>query len=373
MNLKTNVMKFIILKTALISFSASMLLFSCSGQSDDMVPPGNNTGGNNNSNAWLIPRDEVFDGGPGKDGIPSIDNPKFSDVSSIDFLASGDLVLGVNVGGEIRAYPHPILDWHEIVNDEVGGKPLAITYCPLTGTGIGWVREVNGWPTTFGVSGLLYNTNLIPYDRNTNSNWSQILLKGVNGPQSGKEIETYPVLETTWQTWKTMFPGSKVLNTNTGFSRNYGNYPYGNYRTNHDLLLFPVVPDDKRLPRKQRGLGLIINEKAKFYPVEKFGSAATVFHDVFENVDLVVVGSKDLNFVAAFERKLTDGTLLEFSAISETGNPVVMKDSEGSEWNVFGEAVAGPREGSVLKPAQSFVGYWFAWGAFYPGTEIFEE
>ncbi len=357
------------LLSTLLAASLFFTFASCNDSNNDL--PTGNPGNPNNNSSWLIPSSQVFDGGPGKDGIPSIDAPKFSNVSEIDFLQPADLVLGVKVGDEIRAYPHRILDWHEIVNDEVNGLPLAITYCPLTGTGIGWKRDVNGSTTTFGVSGLLYNTNLIPYDRNTNSNWSQMLLKAVNGPLAGEVIETYPMVETTWQTWQSMYPNSKVMNTNTGFNRDYNQFPYGSYRTNHDFLLFPVDPDDNRLPRKTRGLGIIVDGIAKFYPFDKFDAPVAVHEEVFQGLDIVIVGSKPQNFMAAYQRRLTDGTLLEFSPEEQTGNLVVMKDNEGNEWSLFGEAVAGPRKGTRLSPVQSFIGYWFSWGAFYPGLEIF--
>jgi len=116
------------------------------------------------STDWLIPQSEVFDGGPGKDGIPSVDNPNFSAIAEIDFLDPQDLVVAIKAGDEIKVYPHPILDWHEIVNDEINGIPLALTYCPLTGTAIAWKRTINGKETTFGVSGLLYNSNNLPKD-----------------------------------------------------------------------------------------------------------------------------------------------------------------------------------------------------------------
>ena len=130
---------------------------------------------------WLIPIDEIYDGGPGKDGIPALLNPHSVQATEIGYLQDEDLVLGYKVGEEAHAYPHPILDWHEIINDAVGSEAISIIYCPLTGTGIGWDREINGATTSFGVSGLLYNSNIIPYDRLTDSNWSQIQNKCVNG------------------------------------------------------------------------------------------------------------------------------------------------------------------------------------------------
>ena len=123
---------------------------------------------------WSIPNEQVLDGGPGKDGIPSVDNPIFYDISQNTVYEEEDLVVGYKRDTAARAYPHVVLDWHEIVNDEINGFPMTITYCPLTGTAIGWDRTIDGNVTTFGVSGLLYNSNLIPYDRRTNSNWSQM-------------------------------------------------------------------------------------------------------------------------------------------------------------------------------------------------------
>ena len=156
------------------------------------------------SQEWLVPSNEVRDGGPGQDGIPSIDTPNFSTVSQVGFLNPNDIVIAIETEGGVKAYPHPILDWHEIVNDDLaGGKSLALTYCPLTGTAIGWDGMVNGNKTTFGVSGLLYNSNLIPYDRVTDSNWSQMSHKCVNGPLIGTEIGTFHVVEMSFNALST--------------------------------------------------------------------------------------------------------------------------------------------------------------------------
>ena len=338
-------------------------VYSCSN--DDFVPP--TTSGGGNANDWLIPIDEVRDGGPGKDGIPSIDSPIFEDVSSINYLAPDDLVIGIRDGQNVKAYPHPVLDWHEIVNDVVGDKQLALTYCPLTGTAIGWNRRINGFVTTFGVSGLLYNSNLIPYDRTTDSNWSQMRLDCVNGELAGKDIELYQVVETTWSTWKSMYPNSKVLTTNTGFNRQYGSYPYGNYRTSQSLL-FPVSEDDNRLHPKERVLGVIADGKAKVYTFETFATSA-VIEDTFKGFDLIIAGSKQDNYIVAFQRTFSD---LNFSPYSNSENTnIIMKDNEGNVWDIFGEAISGPRTGEVLKNVPSFIGYWFSWAAFYPETEIF--
>lgn len=317
---------------------------------------------------WLIPINEVYDGGPGKDGIPALLNPIFVSAQEASYLSDNDLVIGVKIGNEIRAYPHPILDWHEIVNDDIAGTQLAITYCPLTGSGIAWNRVVAGTSTTFGVSGLLYNSNLIPYDRATNSNWSQMLMQSVNGAQSGTFAETHHIVETTWRTWKTMYPATKVVSSQTGYSRPYGQYPYGDYKTN-STLLFPVSNSDSRLARKERVLGILVGEKTKVYRLASYPENIGVANDLFNNVPIAAAGSKGLNFILAFESQLNDGTTLIFDAV-QNSLPIVMVDQEGTKWDIWGKGVEGPRAGTELRPARSYVAYWFAWAAFYPGADI---
>ena len=354
------------------------LLIACSTESNvQPISGGNNSGPNCQDNPdWSIPSCQVFDGGPGKDGIPSVDGPVFFPVTNTEYLSDDDLVIGMTMDGEIKAYPHPVLDWHEIVNDEIGSKAVAITYCPLTGTAIGWDRTVNGKVTTFGVSGLLYNTNLIPYDRETDSNWSQILLKSVEGPQKNERLTTYHLVETTWGTWRKMFPNSMVMSTETDFDRDYGRYPYGDYRTNHNNLIFPISNEDGRFDRKERGMGVLIEDQAKFYNLFDFADAEIVVEDdVFMGEELVVVGSQEHNFISVFHRTLPDGTTLDFSPVDLQGEEIgaiIMQDSEGNDWNLLGIAENGPRAGTRLSAPESFIGYWFAWATFYPDIEVFE-
>ncbi|MCI4667795.1 MAG: DUF3179 domain-containing protein [Bacteroidia bacterium] len=224
-----------------------------------------------NSQEWLVPAERVFDGGPGKDGIPSVDNPEFAGKDDIAYLQPEDLIVGIKRGEVIKAYPHRILDWHEIVNDRVGTDlSLAVTYCPLTGTASGWNRMLGGEETTFGVSGLLYNTNLIPYDRKSDSYWSQMRFDCIFGENKGEQAELISLVETTWQTWVNMYPETEVMTVNTGFVRNYAIYPYGDYRTNGERLIFPLEYDDSRLGRKDRVHAVIVGEKAKVYPMTEF-------------------------------------------------------------------------------------------------------
>jgi len=274
---------------------------------------------------WLIPASEVYDGGPGKDGIPALENPQFIDASSASYLEEEDLVLGFVNGDDVRAYPHDILDWHGIINDEIGNINLAVTYCPLTGTGIGWNRKVEGSITTFGVSGLLYNSNLIPYDRNSDSNWSQMRLDCVNGDLIESEIGTYTLVETTWKTWKEMYPATKVVSTNTGHGRAYGTYPYGNYRTNDSYLIFPISNRDQRLRNKDRVHGIVGNGNSKVYPLGLFGSVVTVIMDSFQSRNYVLVGNGLDNFAVSYINDPGDGTELTFSAVQDL-YPIVMTD-----------------------------------------------
>ena len=319
---------------------------------------------------WNIPKNEVFDGGPGKDGIPALQDPERVSVEAGAYLLDEELILGYFDGENAIAYPLQILVWHEIVNDELNNFPFAITYCPLTGTGIGWERTINGNSTTFGVSGLIYNNNLIPYDRQTNSNWSQMRLDCVNGELIDTEIETFQIVETRWDNWKTMYPDTKVLSLNTGHNRSYGIYPYGDYKTNAANLLFPLAIDDKRLHRKERVHGIIVNGDAKVYRFGSFAAQTSVINDVIGGEDVVVVGNLPRNFIVSFYSMLEDGTVLDLTSVDE--NNIILEDGTGNKYDIFGYAVSGPLAGKRLKRTEAFLGYWFSWGVFYPGAEIHE-
>ncbi|MEX0771237.1 MAG: DUF3179 domain-containing protein [Balneolaceae bacterium] len=356
----------------------TLLFFAVSCEIVGEGGPGN---GQNNrvpdiSDNWIIPQEEVIDGGPGKDGIPSIDQPDFAPAGEIDYVEEQRLISAVNVGESHKAYPHQVLDWHEIVNDQIEDLSVAMTYCPLTGTGVAWDRQ----NVEFGVSGLLFRGNLVPYDRQTQSRYSQMQIRGVNGPMAGTQMEALPVLQTTWETWKSMYPDSKVLTTrNTGRQYNYKSYAYGEgYLEEDSATNFPVRHKDDRLPRKKRVHGIIANRNidenadVRTYVIDRFAPGIQVIEDRISNQEFVVVGSRDKNFAMSYLREFRDGTLLQFEAVQDA-LPVVMKDQEGNRWDVFGYAVEGPRKGSRLNPTQSYTGYWFAWVDFFPGLEIFER
>ena len=322
---------------------------------------------------WLIPKQDVISGGVPKDGIPSLDSPTLIQADDAHYLLDDDLIFGVVVNGEQRAYPLKILDRHEIVNDEIKGGPITLLYCPLTGSGVGWNPVIEGQKTEFGVSGLLYNSNLIAYDRTTDSFWSQMGLQCVQGELKGHKPEMIPLIETTWETWKAMYPDSKVLSDETGIYPSYDQYPYifsGKDYREDEIIMFPVNTDDKRLHRKDKVHGVIVRETSKVYRIKKLSRSVETINDVIALVPIVVVGSRGQNFAMSFERSLEDGTVLEFSPVKNQ-LPLAMEDNEGTQWDVFGYAVSGPRKGTLLKLTKSFTAYWFAWSTFYPDAEIY--
>ncbi len=320
---------------------------------------------------WTIPTTAVFDGGPGKDGIPSIDNPVFGDITNQDAnIPEDDLVVVVKAGDEVKAYAHNILDWHEIVNDAFNdGLNIALTYCPLTGTAIGWDREINGNVTTFGVSGLLYNSNLIPYDRATDSYWSQMLNESVSGELINQAIVRYPVSEMTFAAFKEEFPDGKVLTRNTGFDRAYGLYPYGNY-LNTDNTLFPVDRRDNQIFAKERVLGVQTGDLTRVYQLSLFANT-NYMTDTMDGQDLVIFGSQVQGYANAYLAKTLNNETLTFESM-DGPNGVVARDQFDNEWNLFGEVVSGPDVGETLPSAPAYIGFYFAWVAFNDEVEIFE-
>ncbi len=358
------------MKQIFFTFAFLAIFFSCSKSSTDGVTPNSQVNQPITSAQWSIPVSEVLDGGPGKDGIPALVNPTFSTASEANYLSDEDLVLVYKNGNVVRAYPHIILDWHEIVNDNIGDVSMAVTFCPLTGTGIGWGRIINNTETTFGVSGLLYNTNLIPFDRLTDSNWSQILHESVNGELNGQKADLYQLLETNWATAKRIYPDIEVVSTATGFSRSYGTSPYGDYNTNNDLFFFPVEKDS-RLPLKEKVLAILDDSDAKVYRFSDF-SEKNFIVDSFKGKDYLIVGNS--NFMFAYELT-TDLMNLDFIySFNQIGNTIdiVLEDNEGNSWDVFGEAIAGPRQGENISASSAMMGQWFSVAAFY-NTEIYGQ
>lgn len=357
------------MKKTILYLFVFLLLVSCSGNDSTSNSPTPTTTGSFNGGPgdWLVPIKEIVAGGPGKDGIPSIENPIFVEINNTDadFLNDDDLIIGIVKGNVIRAYPHKILDWHEIVNDEIDGEFITISYCPLTGTAFGWESISNGLTSAFGVSGLLYNANLILYDRNTDSNWSQLKLQCINGTLMGDEPELVKVVETNWLTWKKLYPNTKVMTQDTGFSLNYDNYPYGTYRTENNFFIFPATPTNSALPNKERVYAIIDDGKSKVYRFKNFENGK-VIKDSFNQKDYLIIGNE--NIIYSFQLN-NDQTGLNFE-YDFNNSEIFFKDNEGNKWTIFGEAIEGPRMGENLEGVKSVVSYWFAIASFYPNPEI---
>lgn len=278
--------------------------------------------------ATTIPADKIFIGGPPRDGIPSIDSPEFLTADQADFLKDDDRILGVYHLGEARAYPIRILNWHEIVNDSYKDNAVAITYCPLCGSGVVYNADIKGKPYQFGVSGLLYNSDVLLYDRETETLWSQILSKAIGGKLVDTQLEIIPSSHTSWKSWKKKYPESKVLSTKTGYSRDYSRSPYGSYDEN-EVTYFPVEFKSKRFHPKERVLGITMNGKQKVYPFAELTKNSTnTFVDTFENETLTI----------EFDSENRDGTI---------------KNAKGE----------------VLPSINTF---WFAWYGFHPKGEIYK-
>jgi hypothetical protein len=200
-----------------------------------------------------VPLREFQSGGPGKDGIPALDRPRFVRVAEASFLRPREPVIALMLAGRARAYPLQILTWHEIVNDVVAGVPVAVTFCPLCNTAIAFDRRVEGRTLSFGTTGNLRNSDLVMYDRQTESWWQQFGGEGVVGRYAGTRLRTLPARIVAWRSFRAQHPDGLVLSRNTGYSRPYGENPYAGYDDVSSPPFFPARnADDKRLPPKER-------------------------------------------------------------------------------------------------------------------------
>ena len=213
-----------------------------------------------------IPLDEIFSGGPGKDGIPAIDEPVFEDIAAGDrWLDDKEQVHVVEIGGEVRAYPLAILIWHEIVNDTIGGTPVAVTYCPLCNSAITFDRRLGGRTFDFGVSGLLRHSDMIMYDRQTESWWQQLTGEVIIGELLGERLTILPSFLVSWEDFKDAYPNGRVLSRDTGYSRQYGRNPYELYDRQNPFLFFGEP--DRRLRALDRVVVVEEGDDAVAFPL----------------------------------------------------------------------------------------------------------
>ena len=275
----------------------------------------------------LIPREKIHHGGPARDGIPSIDKPRFISVNKASYLNAQDRILGLVYDDVIHAYPIKILNYHEIVNDHINGQAIVISYCPLCGSGMAFKPAFASDDNSFGVSGLLYNSDMLLYDRKTESLWSQIMGTAISGRLKGTKLETVQLVDTSWENWIKQHPQTKVLSNRTGYFRNYDKHPYGDYNINA-ALYFPINNTNARYHPKERVIGITIKDKHKVYPFSELAKQGkAIFNDKFAGQTLQIHydgKSQSAMIFDAGKRQLTTTTL-----------------------------------------------FWFAWAAFHPDTDVY--
>jgi hypothetical protein len=277
---------------------------------------------------YIVDPKKIQSGGPPKDGIPSIDNPKYVTAGDADeWIADNELVLAIIYKGVKRVYPLQIMVWHEIVNDDIAGDPLLITYCPLCGSGIAFERTLNGEEVEFGTSGKLYNSNLVMYDRNTNTYWTQIGGQAIVGELTGMKLVPVSIETVVWRDWKKAHPDSEVLSQKTGFIRPYGRDPYGSYYED-SLLFFPVEESDDRIHPKTVIFGIEVGGVFKAYREE----------------DLMELGEIEDNVGGVRLRVERDDAGIVKITNQDTGAEIVKERD-----------------------------FWFAWYAFHPDTELYTQ
>lgn len=333
----------------------------------------------------LVDPAEIVAGGPPPDGIPPIDEPSFVSVAEADgWLTPREPVVYLDIAGEVHAYPVQVLVWHEIVNDTVGGVPVAVTYCPLCNSAVSFERVVDGVETTFGTSGRLYASALVMYDRATESLWTHFDGRAVAGVLTGRTLVPRPSPLLAWADFRAAFPGASVLDREaTGFDRPYGRNPYVGYddpRT--EPFLFVGTADD-RARAKQRVIGVAIADAARAWTLEAVsGGNARATNDSVGGTPVVifwkggqvsaleadsVAGGREVGSVGVFS-PLVGGDSLTFSA--EGDGFIDLQTS--SRWDVTGAAVEGPLAGSRLERLHHLDTFWFAWSTYRPGTDLVE-
>lgn len=331
----------------------------------------------------LVDPGQIISGGPPPDGIPPIDNPQFVSVGQADeWLADNEPVVFLENEGEVHAYPVQILMWHEIVNDTVGGLPVAVTYCPLCNSAVSYEREVAGRETTFGTSGRLFASALVMYDRETESLWTHFDGRAVVGVLTGETLEPIASPLLAWADFKAAHPEALVLDRDaTGFNRPYGSNPYTGYddeRTQPFLFRGSV---DERALAKRRVVGIEIDGAARAFSLDfvAAGEANVTNTEVGDQPVVIfwksgqssaleqadIASGRDVGSTAVFS-PIVDGETLTFTA----DGPVFRDDQTGSVWDITGSASSGELAGTALEQIHHLDTFWFAWSTYQPDTDL---
>ncbi len=310
--------------------------------------------------------EEITWGGVRVDGIPSLDNPKLIEADEADYLLDDDLVFGVDINGDRRAYPLRIMGWHEMFNETIGGVPVALAYCTLCGAGILFETQLEGRvePLIFGSSGFLYRSNKLMFDRATHSLWNQFTGEPVSGPlvNAGIKLKIRPVVTTTWARWKKRNPDTKVLSLETGHRRDYGaGVVYRDYFASPNLMFPAIVRNEQQVKRKDRVFGIRDVAAAKAWPIEAFRDNK-VINDAVGTRNIVLIGDAATRTVRAYDRK--DHTF--------RGSEAELTTDKG-DWSVTEAALLGPN-GQKLARVPGHLSYWFAWDGYLGvKSELYSE
>jgi hypothetical protein len=355
----------------IISFLVSgIILFGCS-KTNTYLPDNNST--NLLEYGWSVPLDQLVLSQLPMDRIKSIDKPHFEILSNAT-IERNEVVYIYQYGDTIKIYPETILAGHEVVNDRIGNHFFAITYCPLTGSAIVWNREVNGIISEFGVSGHLYNENLIAYDRNDTSYWSQMLMHGIKGINDGEVLDNYQLFGTSGSTAEKLFPNALVLVDSLGHV--CADSICGRLKINRDFV--EPSDNDNIVLHSSDYFGIVntnlINggKNALLVNYDIFADSISIYQTTFSNSDIIILGSNTLEFIVAFENN-TNYSSDKFYAV-QNSLPIIFADSSGNKYNVMGVIVSGPNRGNRLPSPKSYSAHSFAWELFYNSSiEIFEK
>ena len=350
---------------------------------DEKPPSGTQNEFSTDFSVHTVPYSEILSGGPPKNGIPAVDDPQFISIEEADeWLEPLEPLIFFKVGDDARAYPIQILMYHEIVNDIVGDVPVVVTFCPLCNTGIAFERTVDGEVLDFGTTGRLRFSNLIMYDRQTETWWQQASGEAIAGDLTGTQLAFLPASIISWEEFKSSFPDGTVLSRETGFNRSYGRNPYTGYdNINNSPFLYRGPSTPGELPAVARVLTVDMGAEAVAYPYLTL-EEIHVANDTVAGQDIVVfwqtgtasaldvgtvAGGRDVGTANAFSREV-DGQTLTFSYDGSN----ILDDQTGSEWSVLGQALSGELEGTQLEPVVAVNHFWFSWAAFKPETRIYQ-
>ncbi len=339
-----------------------------------------------------VPYAEIFSGGVARDGIPPLYEPASVSIAEADaWIEDIEPVIALEINGEARAYPLQVLTWHEIANDELGGAPVAVTFCPLCNSAVVFNRALGGALYEFGVSGNLRNSDLVMWDKQTESWWQQLTGKGIVGALAGAQLDFIPAQIVSWDAFKTAHPNGSVLSKETGYDREYGRNPYSGYdRADsppallRDSATGDLAAADPRLLPKERIVAVEINGDAVAFPYAQLMESRVIHHEVGGEQIVVfhqpgtasaldaseIAASEDVGATGVF-RPVLDGQRLTFRVDGDPAVGVIVDEQTSSEWSILGTATSGPLSGQRLQRVNAQDHFWFAWAAFKPNTRIY--